>query len=303
MAEIIKVDGLRKNYGDVVAVDGISFSVEENSLFAFLGPNGAGKSTVINIICTVLKPDSGSVSVNGNILGKDDTEIRKTLGIVFQTSILDPLLTVRENLRIRGALYGLKGEELEERIVWASDSAGTEEFLDRRYGKLSGGQKRRADIARALVSKPKILMLDEPTTGLDPQTRRKIWDTITDLKKEEGMTVFLTAHYMEEAEVADYVVIIDDGKIAAEGSPSYLKEEFTSDVLTLIPNDMDALISVLEADGTEFEKAGDRVKIKLKDTKSSIALLNRYKDLISSLEVRMGTMDDAFIEITGEAIR
>ena len=162
MSEIIKVDGLRKSYGDVVAVDGISFSVEENTLFAFLGPNGAGKSTVINIICTILKPDSGNVAVNGNDLGKDDTEIRKTLGIVFQNSILDPLLTVRENIRIRGALYGLKGKELEDRVVWAAGSAGADEFLDRRYRKLSGGQKRRSDIARALVSKPKILMLDEP---------------------------------------------------------------------------------------------------------------------------------------------
>lgn len=303
MSEIIKVDGLRKSYGDVVAVDGISFSVEENTLFAFLGPNGAGKSTVINIICTILKPDSGNVAVNGNDLGKDDTEIRKTLGIVFQNSILDPLLTVRENIRIRGALYGLKGKELEDRVVWAAGSAGADEFLDRRYGKLSGGQKRRSDIARALVSKPKILMLDEPTTGLDPQTRKRIWDTIRTLKEEEGMTVFLTTHYMEEAEVADYVIIIDEGKIAAEGTPSYLKEIFTSDVLILSSDDMDALVSKLEADGMNYEISGDRVRIKLKDTKSSIAILNRYEELISSLEVKMGTMDDAFIGITGEAIR
>ncbi len=303
MSEIIKVDGLRKSYGDVVAVDGISFSVEENTLFAFLGPNGAGKSTVINIICTILKPDSGNVAVNGNDLGKNDTEIRKTLGIVFQNSILDPLLTVRENIRIRGALYGLKGKELEDRVVWAAGSAGADEFLDRRYGKLSGGQKRRSDIARALVSKPKILMLDEPTTGLDPQTRKRIWDTIRTLKEEEGMTVFLTTHYMEEAEVADYVIIIDEGKIAAKGTPSYLKEIFTSDVLILSSDDMEALVSKLEADGMNYEISGDRVRIKLKDTKSSIAILNRYEELISSLEVKMGTMDDAFIGITGEAIR
>lgn len=303
MDEIIVVTGLNKSFGDLQAVDDISFSVEENKLFAFLGPNGAGKSTTINMICTLLEPNSGEIIVDGFKIGEDDNEIRKRLGIVFQTGVLDPLLTVRENIRTRGALYGLQKEKLEERIRWASDAAGTNEFLDRQYGKLSGGQKRRSDIARALVSKPRILMLDEPTTGLDPQTRKNVWDTILRLKREEGMTIFLTTHYMEEAEGADHVVIINKGKIAAEGTPSELKERYSSDILLLVSRNIEPFRKALDADGIEYEMNGeDRVKIKLKSTMDSIDLINRYKSLIDSLEVKMGTMDDAFIGITGEVI-
>ncbi|NLL95335.1 MAG: ABC transporter ATP-binding protein [Thermoplasmatales archaeon] len=303
MADIIRVTGLTKSYGDLVAVDDVSFSVAENALFAFLGPNGAGKSTVINMICTLLEPDGGEIVVDGLVLGEDDAGIRGNLGVVFQESVLDPLLTVRENLMTRGSLYGLRDEELEERVAWAAAAAGTDEYVDRRYGKLSGGQKRRADIARALISKPRLLMLDEPTTGLDPQTRKNIWNAILRLREEEGVTVFLTTHYMEEAEGADHVVIIDHGRIAAEGTPSELKEKYASDVLVLSSANSGALTDRLTRDGVAHEFRGDRVRIRLGCTKDAIALLNRYEDLIDTLEVKMGTMDDAFIGITGDAIR
>lgn len=303
MDEIIKVAGLSKSFDGLRAVDDISFTVGEGRLFAFLGPNGAGKSTTINMICTLIRPDAGKITVDGFVVGTDDKEIRNRLGIVFQNGTLDPLLTVRENLGTRGALYGLHGRELEERILWASDSAGTDEFLDRQYGKLSGGQKRRSDIARALINRPRILVLDEPTTGLDPQTRKNVWNAILRLKRDEGMTVFLTTHYMEEAEGADHVVIINEGRVAAEGTPSELKRNYTSDLLSISSHDIEGLENALDADGIVYERnGGDRVVIRLGSTKDSIDIISRHRDLIDSLEVRMGTMDDAFINITGGAI-
>lgn len=302
MREIIKVAGLGKSYGDILAVDDISFSVGENQLFAFLGPNGAGKSTTINMICTLLAHDKGEIVVDGHRIGEEDAEIRRILGIVFQNGVLDPLLTVRENIRTRGALYGLGREELERRVLWASAAAGAGEFLDRPYGKLSGGQRRRSDIARALVSRPRILMLDEPTTGLDPQTRKNIWNTIQRLK-EDGMTVFLTTHYMEEAEGADQVVVINRGRIAAVGTPSELRERYSSDVLLISSKHIGLLTSALDADSVNYEMdGGERIKIKLSSTKDSIDLIFRYKEYIDALEVKMGTMDDAFIGITGEVM-
>ena len=303
MNEMIKVANLSKSFGEIRAVDDISFTVGRGQLFAFLGPNGAGKSTTINMICTLLKPDMGEITVDGFIVGMDDSEIRNRLGIVFQTGTLDPLLTVRENLSTRGALYGLRGKELEERMVWASKATGIDEILDRHYGRLSGGQRRRSDIARALINKPRILMLDEPTTGLDPQTRNNVWDTILRLREDDGITVFLTTHYMEEAEGADHVIIINEGRIAAEGTPSELKENYTSDFLFMSSREIENLKNALDADGIAYEQNGsDRIVIKLGNTKDSIDIISRHRDLIDSLEVRMGTMDDTFINVTGGTI-
>jgi len=215
LSHIINVSNLKKNYGNVKAVKGIDFHVNEGQLFAFLGPNGAGKTTTIDIICTLLKPDSGAVTVNGYTLGKQDDKIRKNIGIVFQDNLLDNLLTVKENLYTRGSFYGLSKKELLVAVEKAARAADVESFYNRPYGKISGGQRRRADIVRALVNTPKILFLDEPTTGLDPQTRKSVWDTIRNLQKGTGMTVFLTTHYMEEAAKADYVAVIDNGQISA----------------------------------------------------------------------------------------
>ena len=303
MEHIIEVSGLQKSYGQVHAVKGIDFYVEQGKIFAFLGPNGAGKSTTIDIICTFLHSDAGKVEVDGHLLGKDDNAIRQTIGAVFQDGLLDPLLTVSENLHIRAGFYGLKGKQLEKTIRDIAERMGIQEIMKRPYGKLSGGQRRRCDIARALVNTPKILFLDEPTTGLDPQTRKSVWETITKLQHDTGMTIFLTTHYMEEAAEADYVIVIDNGNIVAKGTPSDLKERFTSDKLTLTTKEPEALASRLTAAGLVPEVVANRVTLKVPNTLAALPLLDTYKDAITGFTVTTGTMDDAFIAITGKEIR
>lgn len=303
MNPILTVEGLKKSYGTVQAVSGLDFYVNEGSFFAFLGPNGAGKSTTIDILCTLLKPDGGRVAVDGKLLGKEDTGIRLAIGVVFQDSLLDSLLTVRENLTVRGSLYGLSGRRLKEAVSRAAESAGVLDFLDRPYGKLSGGQRRRADIARSLVHTPKLLFLDEPTTGLDPQTRKNVWETIRSLQRENGTTVFLTTHYMEEAEKADYVTVIDHGRIAARGTPGELKQNYASDFLELLPFDTKKLEALLAQDKVDFTAEQGRLHIALKSTLDALPILEKYKPEILNFEVRNGTMDDVFLRITGEAIR
>ena len=303
MSDIIEVRDLRKSYGSVKAVDGISFTVKKGSLFAFLGPNGAGKSTTIDTICTFLAPDSGFVSVDGLILGKDDKKIRRVIGAVWQDGLLDPRLTVEENLKIRGGFYGLSGKALDDAAKRASEIAGTAEFYKRRYGRLSGGQRRRADIARALINMPKILFLDEPTTGLDPQTRLNVWQTVMSLCKETDMTVFLTTHYMEEADAADDVVVIDNGRIAAHDTPAELRRKYAHDTLSLTACDDDRLIYTLMDVGAKFTRTGGRYFVNIDSTLDSLPLLDKVRPYISGFEVSEGTMDDAFIAITGKEIR
>lgn len=225
MSKVIEVKGLKKRYGATEAVKGITFDVDKGSLFAFLGVNGAGKSTTINILSTLMRQDEGQVIINGNSLGKEDKKIRNEIGVVFQNGVLDELLTIKENLSVRGSFYGYSGSELEERINKASEITGCSDILHKKYGKLSGGQKRRADIARALINQPHILFLDEPTTGLDPKTRQSIWQTIATMQKKNSMTVFLTTHYMEEAANADKITILKKGEIILEGTPNKLKEK------------------------------------------------------------------------------
>lgn len=303
MDKIIEVNGLKKSFGDVHAVKGIDFYVEKGSLFAFLGPNGAGKSTTIDMISTQLKPDGGSVVLNGYTLGKDDDAIRRRIGIVFQDSVLDPLLTVKENLFLRGSLYGMDKAQLKNAVFTAAHTADVMDFYNRPYGKLSGGQRRRADIARALVNTPQILFLDEPTTGLDPQTRHRVWDTITRLQKEHSMTIFLTTHYMEEAARADYITIMDHGKILAKGTPAQLKEQHTKDVLKMTPKDEAALADCLEKNGITFEKTGGDLVVRLDHTIDAVDIIDRCREMVAGLEVRRGTMDDVFLNITGEKVR
>ena len=294
----ISVRELRKSFGDVQAVKGISFDVPEGSFFAFLGPNGAGKSTTISIICSLLGKDSGEVTV----FGKDSSEpsMRNTIGVVFQDSMLDQRLTVRENIAIRGAMYGL--DNLDKAVEDALSEADATEFADRPYGKLSGGQRRRADIARALVHRPRLLILDEPTAGLDPQTRRNIWETITDLNRRSGLTVFLTTHYMEEAAGADDIVVINKGEIVAHGTPATLRESFCSDSMLVQPKDMDSVRKVLDGSGIEYNVENDTIVIPLASTLDSVPIIASLDGMMLSLEVRTGTLDDAFINITGEAI-
>ncbi len=302
MIPIIKVSGLKKNYGNVRAVRGIDFHVNEGELFAFLGPNGAGKTTTIDIICTLLKPDSGTITINSYTLGKQDHKIRKDIGVVFQDSILDNLLTVKENLYTRGSFYGMSNKELSTAVEKAAVAADVKSFYNRRYGSLSGGQRRRADIARALINTPEILFLDEPTTGLDPQTRKSVWNTIRNLQKGTGMTVFLTTHYMEEAAKVDYVAIIDNGRISAKGTPSELRAKYSTDTLRLIPKD-NGLTELLKKKNIKFTISGKAFFINVSNTLDALPLVNDVKDLISGFEVISGNMDDAFVKITGHAMR
>ena len=297
----IEVKNLVKNYKEIEAVKGISFYVEKGTLFAFLGPNGAGKSTTINIICTLLSYNSGEVIVNDFLVGHDDSKIRDDIGIVFQDSVLDPLLTVRENLETRGAFYNIEKKELKKAIDEALRITDISDIANRRFETLSGGQKRRADIARALINEPKILFLDEPTTGLDPQTRLNVWQTIQKLQKSKNMTVFLTTHYLEEADEADYVVIIDNGVIAAKGTPSELKDKYSNDFIIIKPYDFNLVLSML--DTKDFVVKNDVIKIPLESTLDSIHYIMLFKDYIKSFQVLNGTLDDAFINITGKEMR
>jgi len=294
MDKAICVNSLYKSYGDFPAVKGISFDVEKGSFFAFLGPNGAGKSTTISIVCSLLPKDSGEIT----ILGKDPEEARGEIGMVFQDNKLDQRLTVRENLEVRGALYGFQKAELSEKVRIALERSDSTEFADRMYSKLSGGQKRRAEIARAIVHNPKILMLDEPTSGLDPQTRKLIWNNIYGLK-EQGMTIFLTTHYMEEAADADDVVIINKGEIVAHGTPTVLKEKYSSDYLEVLPKDSSKLEEFLTKEGIEYAVRSDALRIPLENTMRAIPIIEKIEDYIESFEVRTGTLDDAFVNITG----
>lgn len=299
---IIQIKNLKKRYGSVNAVSGITFEVESGKLFAFLGPNGAGKSTTIDMICTLLEPDEGEITVDGLVRGKDDDAIRSRIGIVFQNSVLDNLLTVRENLVVRAEFYGLKGEDLKKAVDDAAEAADLMEFIDRPYGKLSGGQRRRADIARALVNTPKILFLDEPTTGLDPQTKNSVWNKIIDLQKDTGMTVFLTTHYMEEAASADYIVVINHGEIAARGTPYELQEKYSSDCIKLIADNADALKSALDENGIEYSVKESTFTIWIDSTLDAIPIIDSVKHLIQGFEVLHGTMEDAFINIIGKEV-
>lgn len=303
MEKIIEVKNLSKSYGKIKAVNDISFYVEKGKLFAFLGPNGAGKSTTIDTICTFLKADSGQVLVNNLEIGKDDNDIRKIIGAVFQDGLLDDLLTIEENLKFRGSLYGLRGKTLNLAVKKAMQEVNVVDLAKRQYGKLSGGQKRRCDIARALINTPRILFLDEPTTGLDPQTRKVVWETIIKLQKENDMTIFLTTHYMEEANSADYVIVIDNGKIAAKGTPIELKEQFANDKLIISSNDMQSIKEVLIENKIVFTESATNIIIKLEKTTDSLPIIQLCKKYITAFEVIAGTLDDAFIGITGKEIR
>ena len=303
MPKIIEVDKLSKSYGSIQAVQDISFYVEKGDLFAFLGPNGAGKSTTIDIITTVLMPDKGTVIVDGLVLGKEDDKIRSSIGVVYQDNLLDRLLTVEENLFFRAGFYGFNKDRIRESVKNAILTTGIQDYAKQRYGKISGGQRRRADITRALINTPQILFLDEPTTGLDPQTRKNLWEVIRKLQRDREMTIFLTTHYMEEAAEADYVVVIDEGKIAARGTPFELKEKYTSDLLKLSFKDEIKGLSDLVDWGITYTKAGDQIIIRLPHTTDALPILDRCRENLNGFEVLNGTMDDAFIGITGKEIR
>ncbi len=299
--DILIVDHLVKTYGELCAVNDISFSVRKGSLFAFLGLNGAGKSTTINIICSILGKDSGKIYVDGYDIDKKPQAIKSKIGIVFQNSILDKELTPRENLTIRAGFYGIRGALWKERLAKLSDMLDLGSFMDRSMGKLSGGQKRRVDIARAMVHDPRLLILDEPTTGLDPQTRIAVWNLINDLREKTGMTVFLTTHYMEEAEKATYVVIMNKGNIIARGTPTELKNEYSGDYVLLYCHKDENVEKRIAEEGFSFQynSDGKYYRIRVLSSEQAISFLERNKDLIRDFEVKKGDMDDVFLNITG----
>ncbi|MCH5164951.1 MAG: ABC transporter ATP-binding protein [Clostridiales bacterium] len=293
--KIIEIEGLVKRFGDVTAVDGISFEVRRGELFAFLGVNGAGKSTTISIICGQLDRNGGSVTVDGLDIDRDLDKIKSEIGVVFQSSALDKALGIKSNLKSRAALYGIFGAEFEKRYAELDEMLSLKELEKRAVGKLSGGQRRRCDIARALLHKPKILILDEPTTGLDPQTRKTVWAVIDRLRKDGDMTVFLTTHYMEEAADADYVVILNAGKIAAKGTPVELKNEYTGDFISIY----DKAESELAVLGKPLQKIAGGFRIEVKDTAEATELIRSYPELFTDYEVSKGKMDDVFLAATG----
>lgn len=300
---IIKVEHLRKHFKDIKAVDDISFQVQKGQLYGFLGVNGAGKTTTINILCTLLRKNSGVATICGYRLGEEDRAIRNKIGVVFQENSLDDRLTVKENLLIRASLYEKSTKIILENLYRVTDILGLGGYLNRRFSKLSGGQKRRCEIAKALMNTPAILFLDEPTTGLDPQTRQNVWDSIEALRKELGMTVFLTTHYMEEAAKAQSIAIMDAGKIVVEGSPHQLKQQYASDIVKLVPNNKELVIGFLSEHNYRFEQRTNHIRVYIPDSLYGLDLLNQVKEYISSFELIQGTMDDVFINITGKSTK
>lgn len=298
MQNIIEINNLDKSFQDVHAVNDLSLRVKEGELFAFLGLNGAGKSTTISIMCGMLAKDGGKVFIDGKDVDKDMREITKELGVVFQNTVLDAKLSVKDNLTSRAALYGITGKEAKQRIAHLAELLEFKDILNRTFGKLSGGQKRRVDVARALLNNPKILILDEPTTGLDPEARKALWSVVTTLRKNQNMTVFLTTHYMEEAADADYVVILDSGKISAEGTPLELKNNYTGDFVTIYNVDEDKI----KALGLPYENIRDAVRIAVKNTEEARDLIVKHPDLFTDFEITKGKMDDVFLAVTGKKL-
>ncbi len=298
MNNIIEIDHLSKRFGEVQAVQNLSFRVKEGELFAFLGINGAGKSTTINIMCGQLAKDAGTVHIGGIDLDQDADGIKRSLGVVFQSSVLDKDLSVRDNLENRAALYGIYGRPFKERLAELAELLEFEDLLKRTVGKLSGGQRRRIDIARALLHKPQVLILDEPTTGLDPQTRTTLWRVIEDLRRDEGMTVFLTTHYMEEAADADYVVILDSGKIAAEGTPLTLKNAYTGDFITFYGAE-EAQVKQL---GVPYEPLRNAYRVSVPNTAAATEMILKYPEIFRDYEIIKGKMDDVFLAVTGKKL-
>ena len=294
----MEISHLHKAFGQVQAVQDLNFHVKKGELFAFLGVNGAGKSTTINIMCGELRKDSGSVQICGADLDREPDSIRRRLGVVFQNSVLDRELSVRDNLRSRAALYGIRGRDFEKRLEELSQLLEFGDLLRRPLGKLSGGQRRRIDIARALLHGPEILILDEPTTGLDPQTRVNLWQVVERLRREAGLTVFLTTHYMEEAADADYVVIIDHGQIAAEGTPLTLKNTYTGDFITLYGSS-EAQVKQL---GASYETIRDAYRVFVPNTAAATELILKYPEIFRDYEITKGKMDDVFLAVTGKKL-
>lgn len=295
-SNIIKVEHLVKKYGNLKAVNDISFDVKQGERFAFLGVNGAGKSTTISVICGIAEKTSGKVLIDGVDIDKNANQVKQKIGVVFQNSVLDQKLSVLQNLKFRAAMYGIFGNEFKTKLKRIVSLLNLKDILNRPVGKLSGGQRRRADIARAIIHSPTILILDEPTTGLDPATRKLVWSIIDKMQKDDGLTVFLTTHYMEEAATADQITIIDKGSIIASGTPLELKNQFVSDTLYLY----DVKLEDVKKLDLKYKKVTDGYALELPEPAMVPKLIAKYPKLFADFEVIKGKMDDVFINATGK---
>lgn len=303
MNPIIEVKNFTKKYGDFIAVNDISFNVEEGTIFAFLGPNGAGKSTTINTLCTIFEKTSGTLLINGKDVTTQKSEVRSTIGVVFQDSTLDAKMTIEENLKMHCVFYNIPKKEVEERIQFVLNLVDLLDERKKSVAALSGGMKRRVEIARGLIHYPKVLFLDEPTTGLDPQTRAHIWEYLLRLQKERNITIFLTTHYMEEAEICNKIAIIDNGVIVAHDTPYALKKEFTKDTAYITTKNGSELEQLLVQYELKYEKKEGYYKVEAEKLDCLLQVLSLHKEHISNIEIKKGTFNDVFLEITGKKIR
>ena len=303
MSNIIEVKNFTKQYGNFNAVNDISFEVAEGSIFAFLGPNGAGKSTTINTLCTILNKTQGTLKINGNDVSEHKDRVRKDIGIVFQESTLDVKLTVYENLKLHCDFYNVPKGEVKERIDFVLNLVDLNDWRKATVNTLSGGMKRRVEIARGLVHYPKVLFLDEPTTGLDPQTRASIWNYIHKLQKQKNITIFLTTHYMDEAEISDKVAIMDHGKIVAYDTPDNLKKQYTSSLMKIKASDLKPIIQYLLSEGIKYKIVDEIISIYITDLNEVFEITAGFKDYITDVEITKGTLNDVFLAITGKEIR
>ncbi|MCI2105282.1 MAG: ATP-binding cassette domain-containing protein [Intestinimonas sp.] len=303
MTNIIEVNHFTKRYGNFTAVDDISFSVKEGAIFSFLGPNGAGKSTTINTLCTILDKTEGEIYIGGHDVTKQKDLVRKDIGIVFQESTLDQKLTVEENLLFHCDFYGVPRKEANQRIDFVLNLVDLKDRKKDVVGSLSGGMKRRVEIARGLVHDPRVLFLDEPTAGLDPQTRANVWDYIRRLQKQKNITIFLTTHYMDEAEISSSVAIMDHGKIVASGTPAKLKSQFTGTRMEITAADPNNMAACLKKSNFQFSQADCHFDLSIKENKKAIDFLSREKNNIQDFEVTKGSLNDVFLAVTGREIR
>ncbi|MDY0133756.1 MAG: ABC transporter ATP-binding protein [Acholeplasmatales bacterium] len=302
MKYIIETKNLSKSFGELKAVNNISFKVKKGGLFAFLGLNGAGKSTTINMLCQIINKDHGEIIINKcNIDNKSET-IKKDIGIVFQSSVLDPELTVLQNLISRASLYNLSKEKTKKRLNYLIDIFNLEDILNRPYGVLSGGQRRKTDIARALIHEPKILFLDEPTAGLDPIIRNQVWHILTTLMHENDLTIFLTTHYMEEVLNSNYVVILDEGNIVAEGTPDNLKDLYASDLLRVLSKKSADIEALFNKNNIKYTYKNECYYINLDNPREAYEIINLNPDLLNNFEVIKGNMDQVFLNVTGKEL-
>ncbi|WP_062048346.1 ATP-binding cassette domain-containing protein [Bacillus sp. JCM 19034] len=303
MVPIIVVDDFVKKYGNFTAVDHVSFEVESGTIFAFLGPNGAGKSTTINTLCTIVDKNAGTLLIDGKDVSEQKEEVRKMIGVVFQDSTLDAKMTVEENLMMHGHFYNMSRTLMKERITFVLELVEMLPWKKAMIQQLSGGMKRRVEIARSLLHLPKVLFLDEPTTGLDPQTRANIWEYLIKLQREHQMTIFLTTHYMDEAEISDQVAIMDHGKIVALDTPQRLKQLYTKDRAAIVSDDPVKFAAVLTDEGFRYEKNRNTFNIEVEHSSQLIRFLTKYQPLISDIEIKKGTLNDVFLTITGKEMR